>query len=297
MSAILTHRGLEPDNPQFMWGESTFEAFQDQSFRGFGLEFDCVLLKDGQIAVFHDSTVERISGGKDMRSFASITAEELSRMHFTKGRICLLKELLTQVSTDRFHAIHIKARCQTRDFFDTLSNEIREADERIGKQLLPHLIAFDLTIESAERLKAMIPQLQLAASVSHPYDVERYGAFTGGTLLTVDQLKSVPGLYSWAWLDEWDRTLPNGGEKEFYTEDTFNAVCAMNLKIAVVSPELHATSPGLLGGEQHQDAETKKRLFERLTRILSIRPDAICTDFPEDVRRIMRDAVESSRVV
>jgi hypothetical protein len=39
---------------------------------------------------------------------------------------------------------------------------------------------------------------------------------------------------------------------------------------------------GLLGGEAHPDAcNGETRLFARIEQILSLAPDAICTDYPE----------------
>ena len=57
-------------------------------------------------------------------------------------------------------------------------------------------------------------------------------------------------------------------------------------KIALVTPELHGTSPGLYGGESHKDAKDKETLFKRIKEILSLKPDAVCTDYPEEVRII-----------
>ena len=51
-----------------------------------------------------------------------------------------------------------------------------------------------------------------------------------------------------------------------------------------MTPELHGTSPGLLGGESHKHAANTEVLFERMREILSLEPDAICTDYPEEVK-------------
>lgn len=56
---IITHRGLELFNPDFSFGESTYEAFKDHLARGFGgMEFDPNPTKDG-IIVLHDPTLKR----------------------------------------------------------------------------------------------------------------------------------------------------------------------------------------------------------------------------------------------
>ena len=86
-------------------------------------------------------------------------------------------------------------------------------------------------------------------------------------------------VFDWVWLDEWDRTGPDGRPKELYTAELFDQFRKMEYQIAVVSPELHATSPGLLGDEVHPDAESEAALQSRVRQILSFGPDALCTDY------------------
>jgi hypothetical protein len=59
------------------------------------------------------------------------------------------------------------------------------------------------------------------------------------------------------------------------------------LKVALVTPELHGTSPGLLGGEAHPDAD-KNCLFDRIQEIIDLQPDALCTDYPEEVGKLIK---------
>jgi hypothetical protein len=147
------------------------------------------------------------------------------------------------------------------------------------------LIAFDVTLESAEFLRGALPDLPLAPSVAHPYDIARYRGCVGNTLLSLDDVQSHRGLFDWVWLDEWD-TVDPAGSKQFYTEEVFRRVRAQGLKIALVTPELHASSPALLGGERHADASSRERLLARIRSILDLHPDAACTDHPHCVRRM-----------
>ena len=130
-------------------------------------------------------------------------------------------------------------------------------------------------------LKERNPKLHLASSVSHQYDIERYNGVVGGTLITIEEAIENKDLFDWVWLDEWDLTDKDGGVKSLYNKENFELLRKNNLKIALVTPELHATSPGLLGGESHQDAKDHQTLVKRLHEIITLKPDAICTDWPD----------------
>ena len=52
------HRGLHGDGVP----ENSLEAFRLAKEAGYGVELDIHLLKDGNLAVFHDSKLERITG-------------------------------------------------------------------------------------------------------------------------------------------------------------------------------------------------------------------------------------------
>ena len=152
---------------------------------------------------------------------------------------------------------------------------------------------FDATPLIGREIKIHFPSLQIAASVAHPYDIERYQTAAQGTLLSLEDFLDHSNLYSWAWLDEWDLVLrhPDGDidseGKRLYTQEVFDKLRSYHFKIALVTPELHGTSPGLLGGEAHSDAKTPSILFARIAQILSLKPDALCTDFPEEVRALV----------
>jgi hypothetical protein len=79
----------------------------------------------------------------------------------------------------------------------------------------------------------------------------------------------------------------DNGTKLLYTKEVFNKLREANIKIGLVTPELHATSPNLLGGESHQDASSQERLFTRIKEIIKLEPDAICTDYPDLVRQLI----------
>jgi len=261
---ILTHRGLEPDNPGF-YSESSFEAFKSHLDRGFGIEFDPLFLKD-KVIVSH--RYKEISDARD------IVLE--------RGRVASLAEILDLIakSNVRISSIHLKGINQTKEKIDFTIKEIEK------RNIFDKIIIFDLKPEWARYIKNKASHIKLAPSVAHPFDIKRYNRFVGGTLITIEQALDNKEFYDWVWLDEWDTLDENNKRKKLYTKGNFDLLRKAGYKIALVTPELHGTSPGLLGGEAHSDSSSKDLLFKRIKEIISLKPDAVCTDYPEEVRRL-----------
>ena len=280
---IITHRGLEPSAKNFP-NESSFEAFKNHLNREFGIEFDVNFTRDNQIVIFHDVGLTRITGGKDKRLFADMPAKEIEAIRLENNdRLCFLDELLDAIGGSKvsISALHLKGGFQEPEFLDILLDYLQNA----GK-ILSRIVIFDVKVETAKYLKAKLPELNLAPSVAHPYDIKRYNQAVKGTLLSVEETIAHKDLFSWVWLDEWDLADENGRTKKFYTAETFDIFRKNGMKIALVTPELHGTSPGLLGGEAHPDA-AKERLFNRIQEIINLKPDALCADYPEEVKKLI----------
>src|SRR3989344_1715061 len=272
---ILTHRGLESTNPDF-YPESSFEAFKDQLARGFGIEFDPNWTLDG-IVVWHDSSLKRATEETDVRELSNVTMAEITRKTPTLEEVfALIRQSLSKIN-----ALHYKGKYQNHKDLSVLISFLQK-----NADILPRLLIFDVKPETASQLLKVFPQIQLAPSVAHPYDAERFNNSVANTLLTVDEAEKllknrVYGKYPWVWLDEWDLTDKNGRQKKLYTKDVFAKMRAAGAKISLVTPELHGTSPSLYGSESHPDAQTKEKLFSRISEIISLELDAICTDYPE----------------
>ncbi|MDD5407050.1 MAG: glycerophosphodiester phosphodiesterase family protein [Sulfurovaceae bacterium] len=280
---IITHRGLDPAKKNY-FVESSLEAFTDQLSRGYGLEFDLQITKDNKIVIIHDHNLKRISNGKDERRISEIDADEILAMDFNGCHIASLDKLIYLInekqSPNSISAIHLKHHYQNKKYLDIILNYLKNvyADK---------FIIFDVTIETAKYLKKHNSKLHLASSVSHPFDIKRYNNVVGGTLLEINDVLNNRELFDWVWLDEWDLIDENGSTKKLYTDETFKILKSKGIKIALVTPELHATSPNLLGGERHVDAETKEKLFDRMKEIVNLRPDAVCTDYPDQVKQLL----------
>lgn len=257
---IITHRGLESSNKNF-YPESSFEAFQSHLSRGFSIEFDVNFLPDDRIVISHQVQVDP-----------------------SNNKLCLFDDIIDLIGQNKsFHnAMHLKGRFQKKEYIDRLILKFRQLPQRIFEKL----IIFDVKPDTARILKSCYNNLVLAPSVAHPYDIARYNRFVSRTLYSVDEiilLNKKDKLYQWAWLDEWDRFDRHGQDKKFYEQSVFERLRKCGLKIALVTPELHATSPGLLGGEAHRDGLSKSVLLARIEEILCLSPDALCTDYPEEV--------------
>jgi hypothetical protein len=275
---LITHRAIDValgDSTGWMQKESRWERFYEQIKAGWGLEFDVRQSKDGHLVISHDPGLARIVPGCD-RLISSLTVREFEAIRAPGGRLCSLDELLSLIaeSGSTISALHLKSHCHDPPILE----KIIEALAPKIKSLIGRLLIFDATPRVAEEIALKLPGIDVAASVAHPYDVARYGAKTGGTLLTLDGLLSNRHLYSWVWMDEWDTLDAGDSEKIFVNCGSVELVQKAGFKVAVVSPELHAASPSLLGGEAHKDGANERRLVDRWKELRQLGVDALCTD-------------------
>lgn len=284
MINIITHRGLDPSKDSY-FAESSKEAFEDQLKRGYGLEFDVRRTKDNKLVVVHDSNLKRLTHGLDERSIADLLLVEILQMDFNGSHLASLNEVFNLITNlqapDAISALHLKAASQERGTLDLLMDELSSVD-------VSKIILFDVKIETARYLKGKMPNLKLVPSVAHPYDIQRYGQVTGNTLLYMEQVLAEKDLFHGVWLDEWDRADTEKKTKIFYSAETFAAFRSAGLKIYLVTPELHSQSPGLIGGEAHEDAVDHSTLMHRIKQILALEPDGVCTDYPDEVYGLIR---------
>lgn len=280
---VITHRGLEATRPNTP-SESSFEAFQNHLARNYNIEFDPNPTKDG-IIVMHDASLIRSTTGRDERNVADITTEEILKIPLANGRIPTFDEVMDLIrkSDSTVNALHLKARFQTPETLEIIMNALAKHEDIFTK-----LLVFDVKPEITKVLKARFPTLRLAPSVAHPYDIQRYNDVVGNTLISVEEalMLKTEGLIDGVWGDEWDTAGENGTTKLFYTPENFAKLHEAGLFVALVTPELHGTSPGLYGGESHADAKDVSTLMERIKQIKSAGADYFCTDYPEEVAKL-----------
>ncbi|MBI2268234.1 MAG: hypothetical protein HYU80_02160 [Candidatus Blackburnbacteria bacterium] len=280
---VITHRGLEPSKPNF-FSESSFEAFENHLKRGFSIEFDPNPTKDG-IIVMHDATLKRPTGGRDERPVAEVTTAETTQIPLANGRIPTFDEVMDLIrnSDSTISALHLKARFQTPETLERIMEALSKHSDIFSK-----FIIFDVKPDTARTLKKQFPTIRLAPSVTHPYDIARYNDSVGGTLISVEEALALrsKGLIDGVWGDEWDTQGENGTTKQLYTPEFFEKLHNAGLFVALVTPELHGTSPGLYGGESHRDAKDLPTLMARIKQIKQAGADYLCTDYPEEVSRL-----------
>lgn len=95
MHRNFAHRGLHTEDKSIP--ENSLAAFEAAAVRGYGIELDVQLSKDGQVVVFHDDTLNRVCG-VDAR-VDELTYEELQKLRLceTEQTIPLFSEVLACV--------------------------------------------------------------------------------------------------------------------------------------------------------------------------------------------------------
>ena len=104
INKYIAHRGLHNENIP----ENSLPAFQNAIEHGYAIEIDVQQLKDGEIVVFHDDTMSRMTGEDGF--LANFTLEEIKNLRLTKSKekIPTLKEVLNLVDGKTEILIEIK---------------------------------------------------------------------------------------------------------------------------------------------------------------------------------------------
>ncbi len=290
---IITHRGLQPARKDHPF-EQSLEALKFQIGRGYGLEFDPSFTKDRsvgkRIVVMHDPTLSRLTASKDDRLVRDVSFLEITKLKlpggFTVPTLDQVLELIESHSVG-ISAMHLKGIFQegTEDIDLILAHLKKHPD------VVDRIMIFDVKPENARYMLEKNPDLILAPSVAHNYDIERYNSSVARTLISVEEALELgpkgEGLYRWIWGDEWDLTDTDGDSKQLYTKEFFATLHDSGYMVAVVMPELHATSPRLKSGEVHSDGASMKTALRRAKEIIANGADALCTDYPEELQTLI----------
>lgn len=146
---VLAHRGLTGDGASHV--ENTVAAvIAALSAGAHYIESDCHLTRDGEVVLFHDESVERVTG--DPRMVADIDVRELTRMMADKGGLLTLRDALAGFP-EAWWNIDVKAsaaaepvgrliashgeRVLVTSFSDARRREALEAARRAGAPVRP----------------------------------------------------------------------------------------------------------------------------------------------------------------
>lgn len=100
----IAHRGLHNEEVS----ENSLQAFSLAKEKGYAIEIDVHLLKDGNVAIVHDSNLQRVTGYDVI--IENLTKDELDKYPlFNKEKIPLLNELLSLINGEVPILIEIKA--------------------------------------------------------------------------------------------------------------------------------------------------------------------------------------------
>lgn len=104
---FIAHRGLHDKSLGIP--ENSLPAFRRAVENGYGVEFDVQMTKDGQLVVFHDSTLQRMCGKN--RILTKMTYKELQEYHLldTEEKIPLFEEVLQVIDGKVPMVIEMKA--------------------------------------------------------------------------------------------------------------------------------------------------------------------------------------------
>ena len=102
------HRGLHGNGAP----ENSMEAFRRALDRGYGMELDVHLLKDGSLAVLHDHSLQRTAGADAI--IEDLTASELSnyRLEGTEETVPLFSQVLSLVDGKVPLIVELKSTAQ-----------------------------------------------------------------------------------------------------------------------------------------------------------------------------------------
>lgn len=102
---VLAHRGLTHADDAM--AENSFAAIAAAHAAGADyVESDCHLTSDGVVVLFHDDTLERVTG--DPRPLADVTLRELEQLMAGRGGLATLEQTLETFPTTRFN-LDVKA--------------------------------------------------------------------------------------------------------------------------------------------------------------------------------------------
>lgn len=132
LQAPIAHRGLHDNNKTVP--ENSLEAFQRAIDKNYAIELDVHLLSDGNIAVFHDDTLDRMC--RTSLSIKSLNKESIKNYTLanSKETIPLFTEVLSLVNDRVPLLIEIKQTSNIKMLGENLSNFLNKYEGRFAIQ-------------------------------------------------------------------------------------------------------------------------------------------------------------------
>lgn len=129
---LIAHRGLH--NAKKGIPENSLAAFAEATARGYAIENDIHITKDGKVVVFHDNTLERMCGVKVR--IEDLTLEEIKKYRLldTEEKIPTLKECLDLV--DGRVPLLIEFKCDLKNYKELCASADKILSQYGGKYFI-----------------------------------------------------------------------------------------------------------------------------------------------------------------
>lgn len=229
---IFAHRGLKLEHL-----ENTMPAFKAASELGFGIELDVRLIKDEQLVCAHDAVSE----------LGSLTMFE-----------DVAKEVISLFGQQQKAALHLKYDEQGDEQLERLVHAFSKYN------LYDKAFVFDLTFDTAEKLRRMDSGIQLAVSVGE----ENYAP----TIYTWEQAQDHLNVFDIVWWDEWKKS------GSVYNEEMKKAIHKAGKPIYAISPELH-----LDHGHPHAESGYEQDWKDFIKWSI----EGVCTAYPREFEKLL----------
>lgn len=242
--------------------ENSLEGFVLSFQSGFGLELDIRMTKDGTFVIIHDRDPFRVTGVHG--DVSQMTVAELQKLDIGRNfsaktaptslptftDVC--EEAKKQLPSGQKMAIHMKLDEQSEAGLGRLAQMFQKYE--LHKQAF----IFDLTLESAGKIKKMDSAIEVAISVGEKNYTE--------TIYTYPQLKDHLLEFDFIWWDEWQE------QGSIYNREMAEEMHAAGKPIFAISPELH---------KAHGHPQSQKEFVDLWQKFIEWNIEGICTDDPK----------------
>ncbi len=170
----IAHRGIfnKEDIP-----ENSMVAFENALRKGYAIEIDVNMTKDGYIVVFHDNSLKRMTGIKN--DITTLTLSEVRKLKLlgTENKIPTFEEVLLLVSGKVPILIEVKPNVKYKELIEKLINilnkyngkySIQSFDPRIVywlKKNTPHILRGQISSKNIREVKSRILKIVLGKMV------------------------------------------------------------------------------------------------------------------------------------
>jgi glycerophosphoryl diester phosphodiesterase len=184
----IAHRGLHDSAAGGFIVENTMEAAEAAASSGYGIECDVQLTGDGEVVVFHDDTLDRLTTSQGALPEMSLAALREVSFKIGGSRIPTLQEFLAHIAGRVPVIIELKSR------WDGAISLAEQASRIVANYTGPAAImSFDPSLMRAVRLFA--PDIARGIVAERYYDEPEWTAlsprwkFSLGNLLHIPQTK------------------------------------------------------------------------------------------------------------